>query len=219
MDRRDLLARLGVGLGSVSLGGCLAQSDDAVGGAGETTDGTTADDATETTTDEKTADDTTRETTETRETTDATTAEGGATARPELVETQFQLTDAGCGEPEGDASVRLRADASSVAVTGTIPGSNKCYVAQLADASYDSETGAFVVTVASVQKEGADMCAQCITQIDYEATFTFDGDLPGTVKIVHAAMGESATVATAGASGTATEADGTNASATTTRTD
>lgn len=183
MDRRDLLARFGVVLGTASLGGCLGRYEDVVGGAGETTtDAADADGGT-------TTGDGTEETTTDGER-DAEDAE-----RPSVAETQFELAGSECGEPTGDASVGFREQSSSVVVTGTIPGASQCYVAELADASYDSEAGAFVVTVASTQKDGSEMCAQCITQIDYEATVTFEGGLPEAVEVVHEAMDESTTVA------------------------
>ena len=189
MDRRELLAGLGAVLGTASLGGCLGRYRDAIGGAGETTqDGTTQNGTT-------------------RDTTDGQS--GTTTGRPAtLADTSFQPLSAGCGQPTNEASVRFRRQANEVVVTGTIPGSNACYTAKLADASYDPETGTLDLTVASTQqKDGADVCAQCITQIEYEATAAFEGGLPESVRVIHEAMGETRTVATVAAGGaTTTEA-------------
>jgi hypothetical protein len=172
MDRRTLLARFGAVLGTASLGGCLSQYEDIAGDAGETTtDGT------------ETAEPTTER---------ATTA----IQRPKLADSSFELLDGGCGRPTDEASVTFESDGGTVSVEGTISGSNACYVAKLADASYDSETGTFDVTVVSMQKEGAEACAQCIVELDYEATFTFEGGLPAEVRVRHRAMGETETVAT-----------------------
>jgi hypothetical protein len=117
--------------------------------------------------------------------------------KPTLADTSFEQLDSGCGQPKNEASVSFEEQDGSIDVTGTIPGSNACYVAELADASYDSETGTLELTVSSVEKEGADACAQCITEIDYEATFAFEGGLPASVRVVHRAMGETETVTTA----------------------
>ncbi|WP_137286416.1 hypothetical protein [Halorussus salinisoli] len=192
MKRREMLARFGAVLGTASLGGCLGRYEDVVGGEGEsttaepTTDGGLSTDG-EQPTDEHTTDERTTDTERT------TTRVPQST----LVDSSFELTGSGCGESKSEASVRFRDEERTVVVAGTIPGSNACYVAELADASYDPETGTLAVTVASVQKKGADACAQCITEIGYEATLSFEGDLPATVEVVHEAMGESKTVTSA----------------------
>ena len=61
-----------------------------------------------------------------------------------------------------------------------------------------------------MQKEGSDVCAQCIVEIEYEATAAFEGDLPESVRVVHEAMGETKTVATAQSGGTTTAASDSN---------
>jgi hypothetical protein len=170
MDRRELLTRFGAVLGTASLGGCLGRYRDAVGGVGETT-----------------TDSTTQGTTTTQ-----TTAQP-----PTLADTSFELLDGGCGQPTSDASVAFAEAENGVTVTGTVSGSNTCYTAKLVDASYDPETGTLDLTVASMQKEDAGACGQCIVEIEYEATATFEGGLPDSVRVVHEAMGETKTVATA----------------------
>ena len=184
MNRRKLLASLGAGLGTASLGGCLGRYSDAAGDVGEA--GTTTDGRATTTGDQS-----------------STTAEGG----PTLADTSFEILKAGCGQPTNDASVAFRD--GSVVVTGTVPGSNACYTAKLADASYDPDSRSLDLTVASTQKRGTDACAQCIVEIEYEATATFEGDLPETVRVTHEAMGESKTVATASPGGGTPTAAGT----------
>ena len=122
--------------------------------------------------------------------------DGEETDRPTLVDESFEITGGGCGQETSEATVEF-AD-GSVVVTGTIPGANACYVAKLADASFDHEEGTLGVTVTSVEDAKEDVvCADCIAEIDYEATFAFDGGLPASVSVVHEAMGESETVATA----------------------
>ena len=180
MERREMLARFGAVLGTAALGGCLGGNRPGGGGTGDG-DGTTSD-----------GNVTDGESTTTEPTTDETTS-GEST----LTDSALEVTGAECGKPSNDASVEFVSGDGSVVVTGTIRGSNTCYTAEIADASYDPETGTLDVTVTSVQSDEADACAQCITEISYEATFAFDGGLPATVTVVHDAMGESTTVATA----------------------
>ncbi|MFC4448726.1 hypothetical protein [Halorussus aquaticus] len=177
MDRREMLTRFGGVLGAVSLGGCLGQYEDLAGSEGDSTTTESTTTAGETTTEGEPAD----------RTTDG--------QQSSLTDSSFEPATAECGKPAGDASVQF--SPGSVTVTGTISGSNTCYTAKLADASYDPESGTLDVTVASVQKGGADACAQCIVEIEYEATFSFDGAVPASVSVVHEAMGDTTTVTTA----------------------
>jgi len=188
MNRRELLAQFG---------GCLAQSSDDAGADGGATTERPA------TTDERT---TTAAPTTDDETTSAgtRTTEGGRTTEETrgdaIADERFELLGVACGEPTSEASVAFADGGSSVVVTGTVPGSNDCYRARLADASYDAETRTLDVTVASMAKEGAQACAQCIVEIEYEATVSVSGDGPERVTVTHSAMGESKIVATADSS-------------------
>ena len=177
MDRRKLLGRFGAVLGTASLGGCLSRYDEIAGGTDGTTTGTTA-----TTVAEETGPETTATTT---------------TQPVTLGDTSFEITDTGCGQPTSEAGVSFDEE-NAITITGTISGSNACYTATLADVSYDPETGALEVTVSSMQKQGAEACAQCIVEIDYEATVSFEGGLPATVRVVHQTTGGTETVTTAG---------------------
>ncbi|USZ69528.1 hypothetical protein NGM10_07285 [Halorussus salilacus] len=117
-------------------------------------------------------------------------------SRPTLADDSFEMTDAGCGSETNEATVEFEDE--SVVVTGTIPGSNACHVARLADAGYDPASGLLELTVESVEDRGEDeACADCIAEIDYEATFEFEGGLPESVTVTHEAMDESTTVAEA----------------------
>ncbi|WP_135852366.1 hypothetical protein [Halorussus salinus] len=201
MDRRELLGRFGGLLAVGSFGGCLAQSGDDTGAGGgattrETTERpTTVTDRT-TTTEETTDGGTTGATTRTTES-GPTTDEGRPGA---IAATELELLGVECGEPTSEASVAFADGGSSVVVSGTIPGSNGCYLAKLVEASYDSETRTLDVTVSSAAKEGSQVCTQCIVKIDYEATVSVSGDGPERVTVTHSAMGESKTVATADSS-------------------
>ncbi|UPV76051.1 hypothetical protein M0R89_08325 [Halorussus limi] len=191
MKRREMLAAVGGSLAAGSLGGCLGRYEDVAGEVGDTTSDRPTDAVT--TEDTRTPPD---ETTGEATTTDgAQTTEAGQQGA--LTGKTFELLDVGCGAPRGEASVSFRDGGSSVVVSGTIPGSNDCYIARLADVSYDPATRALDLTVASMAKEGAEMCAQCIVEIEYEATLSFADGGPASVTVTHAAMGESKTVATA----------------------
>lgn len=103
------------------------------------------------------------------------------------------VTGSGCGAETDTASVAF--DDSAVAITGTIWGNDACYTAQLAETRRDD--GTLTVVVAAVSDAGTDtMCAQCITEIDYEVDVAFDGDLPDRVEVRHRHSGSASTVAT-----------------------
>ncbi|WP_115862484.1 hypothetical protein [Halorussus litoreus] len=181
MDRRELLTAVGAAVGTASLGGCLSEYRDVAGDVGETTD-----EPTDTTTEGDSGG-----TTEPSETTDSS---GGESS---LADASLEIVDSDCGQPTNEASVSFREADAEVGVTGTIAGSNACYIAELAGASYDEASGALTLTVASTKEGGSEVCAECITEIDYEITAAFEGGLPATVEVVHEAMGETTTVTTA----------------------
>ncbi|WP_158058779.1 hypothetical protein [Halorussus halophilus] len=131
--------------------------------------------------------------------TDNPGADGGdetTESKPTLGEQSLKVTKAGCGTQKNEATVEL-AD-SKVTVTGTIPGSDSCQTATLGDVSYSPDDGTLDVTVTTKKKEGTGVCSQCITEIDYEATFQFEGGLPSNVTVTHESMGNSETVAEKG---------------------
>ncbi|MFC3478209.1 hypothetical protein [Halobacterium litoreum] len=110
---------------------------------------------------------------------------GDGPSGPGLVDTDFELVDAGCGVERESASVS--ASDGVVTVAGTTTAPNGCYTAELADAT-DAD-GELRVVVAAVEREDVQGCAQCITELDYEATATFDGGLPERVVVVHRSRG------------------------------
>jgi predicted secreted protein len=111
---------------------------------------------------------------------------GTPTGSVALEGTGFDVTDAGCGVEREAAAVAFDADA--VSVTGTTSGADACRSARLADATYDASTDRFDVVVETYRAETGG-CAQCITEIDYEATASFSGGLPGTVVVTHRSRG------------------------------
>ncbi|WP_132058046.1 hypothetical protein [Halorussus amylolyticus] len=113
---------------------------------------------------------------------------------PTLADESFEVTDSECGQGSNEATVSFEDE--SVVVTGTITGSDACQTGTLADTSYDPDEGILDVTVATEEREDTEVCAECITDIDYEATFEFAGGLPDEVSVTHDSMGESETVVT-----------------------
>lgn len=114
---------------------------------------------------------------------------------PQLEETDFEVLDVNCGDEKNEARVEFEDDA--VVVTGTIDGSDACKTAELADASYDPDADEFGIVVETVEGEDAGACAQCIVEIDYRATFTFDGSLPPRITVRHEGSGGPVDVAAA----------------------
>lgn len=111
---------------------------------------------------------------------------------PALADRTFEVTKRGCGNEVDEATVSFRGD---VVVTGTITGSDACKTARLVTA--EVRDGAFHVLVGTTDESGADVCAQCLTEIDYEAGFEFEGELPEKVVVEHESLGGRRTVATA----------------------
>ncbi|WP_458190888.1 hypothetical protein [Haladaptatus sp. NG-WS-4] len=129
------------------------------------------------------------------------------TAEPTLEKRSFDLLDANCGNPTNEATVEF--DQSNVVVTGTISGSDSCAKPVLAGTKMES--GELTVSVKTKKKDGTTACSECITELKYRATLTFDGSLPKSVTVVHESLGETKTVTTTGR--------GTTTSTTTTTTD
>lgn len=113
-----------------------------------------------------------------------------------VADRSFAVTDSGCGAQTDDASVAFDGNAGTVTVTGTIWGNNACYTAVLSDVRLDG--GTLTVVVGSESDAGTDtMCAECITEIDYEATVALDSALPREVVVVHRHDGEDTRVTSA----------------------
>lgn len=129
---------------------------------------------------------------------DETTADPATTEPqpPSLTDSDLSVIDSGCGTETNEATVSFDDGTRLVTVTGTITGSDACKTATLADAAYDADADELAVTVATTDKEDAEMCGQCLTEIEYEAEFSFDGGLPASVTVSHQSMGETSTVAT-----------------------
>ncbi|WP_459194504.1 hypothetical protein [Halosimplex sp. J119] len=106
-----------------------------------------------------------------------------------IADESLSVTRNECGTETDEASVAFDEDGGTVTVTGTIWGNDACYTATLADVRLDG--GTLTVTVGAESDAGTDtMCAECITEIDYEATVALESALPETVTVVHQHDGE-----------------------------
>ncbi len=85
---------------------------------------------------------------------------------------------------EGTGDAEFQEDEGRVVVSGTIVGDDGCATARLAEAFV--EDGALVVDVETVGKDThLRYCTQALVAIGYEATFTFDGEIPDEVSLSH----------------------------------
>ncbi|MFB6205117.1 MAG: hypothetical protein ABEJ05_01115 [Haloglomus sp.] len=95
----------------------------------------------------------------------------------------FEVTDRGCGQGRNDVAIDF--DESTVTLDGVIDGSNGCYTAEQASLDYDPEADRLHVNVRAYEPADADVCAQCIVDIEYAARYVFEGEAPGEVTVAH----------------------------------
>lgn len=119
--------------------------------------------------------------TENTTTTDGTAESGGT----RLVDTSFEVLGVDCGVETSEATVTRDADAGEVRVEGTLTGSSPCYTASLADAAYGADLDALWVAVVTERRPDAGVCAQCLAEIRYRLTASFEGGLPARVAVTH----------------------------------
>lgn len=184
MRRRDILRRTGAAVGAGLLAGCLDR-------AGNLPGGSAPDDGNESSgnPDNGSSDD--------------GPDDGTTTERPSVSDRSIEVVDAGCGnEIDGTASVEFDRAGDAVVVTGTINGRNACEKPRLEAVDLAAESRELSVTVGTKKGDDAMGCAECITEIEYRATLSFDGSLPESVKVVHKSLGETTTVTTASRDGT-----------------
>jgi len=213
MNRRRLLAGAGTLAGSL-LAGCL-------GGEGpsgpETAEGTETETTTPTTTTTATTTATTTTTPSTRESTTATrsptgsppstttsrTRTTGSTTRSQtpssrnaIVDRTIAIRDRTCGNPVDEGTVTFAE--RRVVVAGTITGNDSCTTAVFDEATYDATDDRLRIVVATERaREESTMCAQCLTEIDYEVRVEFAGRGPKAVVLVHRGASGDSQVTTA----------------------
>lgn len=187
MDRRTVLS----GCTALAVGGLAGCVSDGAGEEGTGDDGAGNDGDTPEWSETATADERTPGNGTTTDPATERTAPPPATAVT-LVDSSLTVRDVECGEETDDAAVRFDGETERVVVTGTIWGSDACRIPVLADASYDAQADALSVTVTTGDRGGGDRgtddgvaCAQCVTELDYRTTHSFEGGLPGSVSVRH----------------------------------
>ena len=225
MNRRTFLKR-SAALAVPVLAGCLESGPGGDPNGGSSTrsraGSTRTPRETPTATDAQSGTDAPRETDSPSET-DAPEGAGDPTGTPEETDTPTDPDDPATEEPtetdtpdsEGSNESRLAArtlevttararraadptiefDGDAVVVEGTITGNDHCYTAELDDVSHHD--GELDVLVSAVDEGGDEACAQEVIEIEYRATFEFEGSLPAAVVVRHDSMGDVETVARA----------------------
>ena len=98
-----------------------------------------------------------------------------------LKDSSFEIEDVECGDEYGGHDVTV--EDGVVTVEGVLDGSNSCYTAELVRGEYDGDADTLYVEVEAVERDDAGACNQCIVEIEYVATFTFENGEPGTVSV------------------------------------
>jgi hypothetical protein len=117
--------------------------------------------------------------------TDEPPTDGGEPSQsPVLADTEFVVDAQSSGTQRDEATVQF--DGQRVVVDGVVWGSDGCKTATLLHSAYDPETNTHTVTVGTTDRADAgEMCTQAIVEIEYTATATFEGGLPGRVVVRH----------------------------------
>lgn len=100
---------------------------------------------------------------------------------PEIADYTFEVTHVDCDHPESDYDV-TRSD-GQVSVTGSLRGSTTCGTASLEGIEYDADADELRLVVRSHVEETEGGCGDCIVDIEYEATVSFEYGEPGTVTV------------------------------------
>lgn len=125
-----------------------------------------------------------------------------------LADQSFEVERVECGSEYGDHEVTT--EDGVITVEGILDGSNGCYTAELVTAEYDADADELYVEVESVDgSDEGEMCTQCIVEIEYVATFTFENDAPANVRVDQ--RGVSTGSSSSSGSASASEPDGGNA--------
>jgi len=157
MNRRDVLRKTVALAGVGTLAGCLndGSGDDGGDGGGGGSDGGDGGD-------------------------------GGVTTEeptPSIDSSSIATQGANCMSDDASAGAEVSSDSMIVTVAGTIEAPDPCHAATIADAGYDGDADALALTV-GYESDG-DMCSDCVGAVEYEATVTFTGRLPGSVTVDH----------------------------------
>lgn len=198
MNRRTVLGDL-AGAVALALAGCLGRNGDGPADADGTPSSAPTESPTSSPETTSSADDSTP--TGSPPATDGQTPTVTPTpATPDAVTgTALTVTERACGEKQDGARVEWDRPDSTVTVNGAIWGTDGCDTATLADVAYAD--GVVTATVDTTERDDTGettACTQCIVEIHYEATITFDHGLPSDVVVVHRHGDQETTVTTEG---------------------
>lgn len=105
------------------------------------------------------------------------------------VEFSFSSQSPECGQGTDHVDISFDEEAGEVVLDGVIRGSDLCKRATLQSVDYDESADELTVVVETTEQERCEddevAAGQCIVDIEYEATFSFDGDVPATASVSH----------------------------------
>jgi hypothetical protein len=102
----------------------------------------------------------------------------------------LEMANAECASEDATAA-SVAFGETDIVVEGTIVGNDACYMATLDAVVYDDAANQLSIVVESVSDAAeGEMCAQCITAIDYEVTVRFSDGGPERVEVSHRRGGE-----------------------------
>lgn len=109
----------------------------------------------------------------------------GTPGEPRLVEKDMEIKSVDCGSGEDHWEVDVTDGV--VTVDGAIGGNDGCYSARIDTAEYDGDEDVLRTVIESYDdsRDGETGCMECIVDIYYQATFTFEGGEPGEVDVQH----------------------------------
>ncbi|WP_178917384.1 hypothetical protein [Natronomonas gomsonensis] len=100
---------------------------------------------------------------------------------PRLVDQSFEVERVECGDDYGSHEVTK--EDGVVTVEGVLDGRDSSYTAELVTSEYDRDADELYVEVESVEGDDEGASAQCIVEIEYVATFTFENGEPSSVRV------------------------------------
>jgi hypothetical protein len=100
---------------------------------------------------------------------------------PRLVDRSFEVERVEGGDDYGSHDVTT--EDGVVTVEGVLDGRDPSYTAELVTTEYDRDADELYVEIESIEGDGDDVSAQCIVEIEYVATFTFENGEPSSVRV------------------------------------
>lgn len=104
----------------------------------------------------------------------------------------FTVLSRTCGNETNTAAVRID---TTVSVEGTVTGRDSCQTAHLESVVATEDRLEVVIETTQERSSGSVSCQQCLTEIQYRASFEFDTRPPDRVIVVHRSLGREETVA------------------------